>query len=980
MIFSLSPFTTGTGLSNTLGVAFSVIDQEGVILASINWSSPQIPNPGTTTSYTIDLSSLNYAFLFQTYQISAAIQDQNSTVYTIPPIYKKICQPNDFQESGYVCGMFQLRADCTNNDILVKEFTVFVYNNLTPQSIFKTGTLNYPTGTIPAVSFSVTPFINSVVYTGRYMLSCTSIATYNLQDDTYVLVSYVTNQQFDITCSNKVSDLLCCIEDLYRMKIKNYDNALGKRAAQQLDEVELPFFLGLGQEMNGMDSEWAYQSIKKQLNCNCGPNAMGQNEPTPLNPSVTNIVLTGAGGTSVPSPTVVGNTKTFAITSSIYQVVNGNGDNTFSVTVNTATANTVKYIITFNYANLSSAILTAIGASPTLTAQLNALISATVNIDLTNLDGKCIIDLSSVNYFLSILVPGANVTINNIIVGSTTYNAPAGLLVSNITGVEAWLNGLSVGSYEVAFDNSSNGSYFSVLTNANTFGPVSMSLSLSSGNTVIFFQKTNKSVIAFLQAMVDYICQITAAQVGIGNNLALCYFDYNGDIQTTNLTAANKQNDFNVAAVNSICNLANRINTITGVTCAKLQALFPLNSAGSFGNSDVLYGTLGGSCAGLTDLQIANLVIAAVSKYTSVKTAWCAINCTTPGSCAEISAINVSAVNTTTIGVYGVTWQATPNSSQTVTVQYRPTGTTAWLTSTSNLTIGPNGTITGTSPYVIGGLTAGTTYDIGITNNCGGNQFVNQVTTPATPVVSGSYRLDTVIANICPRTPVTLYSSTNFGTGVTLYQDAGLTTPVTTFTYVATASGAIYNLNSSTGLVGANTGSNCTTGTAGTYVLGNSTSTICSGSSVTLYTNGNFSVGLTLYTDSALTNPQTGSTYVVYSGVIYNLNSSTGLIGSSTGLSCTPSISGTTSYSTSVPNGSGTISAPVGMLVTVTVNASGPPGGTYTMECNVSGEGTVIASNGSNTLQFVMPVPGSVSFTGIYTSSNSSGGGSISVS
>ena len=101
------------------------------------------------------------------------------------------------------------------------------------------------------------------------------------------------------------------------------------------------------------------------------------------------------------------------------------------------------------------------------------------------------------------------------------------------------------------------------------------------------------------------------------------------------------------------------------------------------------------------------------------------------------------------------------------------------------------------------------------------------------------------------------------------------------------ATGIIYNLNSSTAVVGSSTGLVCS-GLSGAYRLGNDTGTICSAGVVTLYTNGVFAVGGILYTDSGLSTPQTGYSYVVdtATNIIYNLNTSTGVIGSSTGLAC----------------------------------------------------------------------------------------------
>lgn len=78
------------------------------------------------------------------------------------------------------------------------------------------------------------------------------------------------------------------------------------------------------------------------------------------------------------------------------------------------------------------------------------------------------------------------------------------------------------------------------------------------------------------------------------------------------------------------------------------------------------------------------------------------------------------------------------------------------------------------------------------------------------------------------------------------------------------------------------------TGTAYTAQYSNSTGTICTELSQTVYTSGSWGPGETVYTNSGLSTPLVGYDYISEStsSVIYNLNSSTGVIGSSTGLLC----------------------------------------------------------------------------------------------
>lgn len=95
------------------------------------------------------------------------------------------------------------------------------------------------------------------------------------------------------------------------------------------------------------------------------------------------------------------------------------------------------------------------------------------------------------------------------------------------------------------------------------------------------------------------------------------------------------------------------------------------------------------------------------------------------------------------------------------------------------------------------------------------------------------------------------------------------------------------------------------------------------------------------------------------------------------------SITGTTSFSLSVPNGSGNIFAAPGTLVTVEIIANGMTPAGYTINAAIVGAavtGATTVTNGIQTFTFIMPISGSVSWSATYSAVNSSGSGSISVS
>jgi hypothetical protein len=665
--------------------------------------------------------------------------------------------------------------------------------------------------------------------------------------------------------------------------ITHCNDNLGKAASEQLKKITIPLLTGWIAEANGQDSSKQADLIQSILNCNCGQSSLTQNQPSPVNPTIYSIVITGAGGTSVTS-SQSGSTRSYVVSSNVYVVAQGvPGDPGFTIQQVTSQAGVVTYLITFNYAALAGEILTAIGSSPTLEAQLNSLITAT-GLSLQGLTGGCIINLSNNNYSLTQAITSST-TIGYIVINGIIYMAPTNTYASNQSAVSTWLNSLGLGSFSVV----SNANQISIMSNSNSNAISTMSF--TSPNAIVQFTAFNSSLVQVLQAIINYVCALTSYQVQLGTTLSLCTFNYAGQVFQTNYSTT--QGAFNAGVAAAICNIVNQIYALTTVTCAQLAGIF-----GSYPNavinpvSDSIYGNVGGQCTAISLYQLANAIIAEINANATVKANFCAISCATPATCPDIANENLQLTSNTSIGFYGVTFTSTPSASQTVTLKYRITGTGTFTVASNSILVLPNGNLSGSSPFLIQSLLPNTSYDIFCVNNCGGLGFLKTVTTPANTLYSGTYLLDNNIYNICGDAPVTLYSSVPFASGVTMYTNNTLTTVLTGFNYIAPTSGStaqqIFTINPTTGIVGSNTGNVCSGGTPGTYILGTNPSTICSNVPATYYTNGAFGVGGTLYVDSGLTTPVTGYTYVVQQATqnIYNLNSSNGIIGGPTGTQC----------------------------------------------------------------------------------------------
>lgn len=886
--------SSGTGRFNVLGISFLLQDQEGVDLATIDFTNPaKYIVPASATQFEIDLSQLSFPFLFQTYKIQAAIKDSDGAVYYTDIVYKKICQPQNLTESGYVPGIFQVSSNCPDNVLTIKELTALVYNNLTPTLTTKSGTLSYPTGTISAVGFTGTPFSNNVIYTGQYRIACTTVSEYDMQDDVAVFVTYLTNNVFDITCANKIADLICCMVQLQSTYLKNCNNAVGKNAKQQLDEITIPFMLGLTKEINGQDASTEADLIKKTLKCDCGATSIRQNEFTPINPSANNIVIQGVGGTTIPSPTFNGTTKTFYVASNVYQVAKGNtGDLSFSIEVDTTTQYYTKYKITFDYSVMANSILVAISSSQDLKNLFNSLVTVGGGgVNISGLDGKCIVDFTSCNYALTESFFTNNVVAKSIIINGVTHTAPGGLVVSDPASIEAWLNGLGQGTWSVTYNANivPPGGVVGVQTDGNSNIIGTFIFTVNGSDISYVFASTCKTLVQILQAIIDYLCNLSSANVALEDTLTLWLIDYNGNPVSVSYANSN-QRVYNQAIANSIYNIVNWISELTGITCEKISAVFADSPSSVFGSSSRMFGKVSdGSCVAWTDKQIANMVIAAINNYSDVKDAFCAISCAKPALCPEISDINIGIVGTN-IGIYGVSWSTTPSASQTCSLMYKRSDALVYTVASNSVLILPNGNIQTAPPYLIIGPDAGYTYDIKIINNCGGTGFVKQVIVPTGSAYSAAFVIGSVIYSLCSGSKTTLYTSAPFGTvGQVLYTNIGLSIPLTGYGYVAAPDGQIWTVNPTTGEVLSNTGTSCDTGIANPILLANSTGIICGTTVATGYTNGVFAVGGTLYEDASLTTPVTGSSYVVNTAnnKIYNLNSVTGVIGVDTTLACT---------------------------------------------------------------------------------------------
>ena len=254
--------------------------------------------------------------------------------------------------------------------------------------------------------------------------------------------------------------------------------------------------------------------------------------------------------------------------------------------------------------------------------------------------------------------------------------------------------------------------------------------------------------------------------------------------------------------------------------------------------------------------------------------------------CPYITYANIS-IQGSGFALYKVKWSQPPLSNQLVSVQYKKNIDATWQLATTNLRVDITGNLVDNSFIILDVAELGVKYDVRLVNQCGSIEYIQSFTYPS-QIFANSYLIDSALYNICGKDPVTLFSGEPFGTGITMYEDVGLTTPLTGFLFIDYNGNKIFNIDSGTGVVGAITAYSCVLYSF-KALLGNNANTVCAATPISVYTNSEVpTIGDILYTDAALSEIVEGFDFVVLdnSPVKYNIDSVTGEILSLQGTSC----------------------------------------------------------------------------------------------
>lgn len=259
----LSTFTSTTGVY----FSFKITDPNGSDSGALTYGSGGMDVATGDTSKTIALTTGGILF-YGTYTITARCWKDGShytdLVYTV-----EVCYDSRLNNDNSITGCITVDTNCSTAYLTIKEQTNFKYNGLSPDSKSYAGTLDYPNNYLSQKAFSYVPYSVSLdgSITGLYQIKVTTTARYDLGCYAYLDVTYISQDNPQVTCSGALSTILCCWTQ--SMEIANRGGTIGAAMADKLQEAAPIFNMALLQEFNGKNSEVSVKELQRLLGCDC---------------------------------------------------------------------------------------------------------------------------------------------------------------------------------------------------------------------------------------------------------------------------------------------------------------------------------------------------------------------------------------------------------------------------------------------------------------------------------------------------------------------------------------------------------------------------------------------------------------------------------------------------------------------------------------------------------------------------------------
>lgn len=622
---------------NLVKLAFELYDINNKPLHVGNFTTPDaLANFSSDYSFTEPLTEFDNSILWSgaPYRFVLRAKDNagNEFVY-VPEQRAVICTPSGNANVGKNFGEAKLdvSVDCAFAEAKIIDTTNYSYKGITGALVSKKITILSPaddTGAFPAaVEYNdLSAILHPLAFSGiGFQAVISTVMKYDMQNgdgtgNTFVIIKYIKNQPFDVTCNYDICPLLCRYGE-FLDEVELACDPAKSALAQKVTEKIVKLILAKEQPTCGFNIGKLIDDVKKLAgwhDCNCECNRSIGLNGTGITTGGLNFQFTVDGDITA-SAVVTGNNINLFVKDYSYVFKMADTPGSAAFTIGSKTVGRLKtFELTVNVNTLADEILTEIAGDSVLKAKFIAIYG---DIFKLNVDPECILPAGGgklCNYVISADGIPTTVKFGNVIFGSITIDGqdyPINLAMAGSTTalIQQALNSLNKFTCVCTYDGGTG--IFTITINGATVDITKAIVVTSAVDRYMIIKKDCSGTVKFdpstlIQAMIKYICRLTAKQVKLGGTLNVCHptVDKFGNIIFTTFQEKNSMFEIIEDLTKSQCEVIAKLLNITGpVDCDKLKNIFKANLK-KVDNATVLYGLKENECSSISLEEISGKI------------------------------------------------------------------------------------------------------------------------------------------------------------------------------------------------------------------------------------------------------------------------------------------------------------------------------------------------------------------------------------
>lgn len=606
------------------------------------WSNLVLSDAWPRPFNSIEFSGAPYSFIVY-------ISDSTGSIYQDSSYGASICRPagnNNLSKNFYGVSNTNVQLQCQQAQIYFQDQTNASYQGLTGILVSSVLRLVYPiddTGNIPA-PFVIQNFSSAsapISYSSdNYQFQTQLVYQYAVNENVFIRIRYQTLNPtnktnyitFPVLCNIDLSPLVCEYEKLI--------DSLEHGTCVDVQETERKLLLinpkmaligmGLLQPLTGINVPKLVREVEELggFSCDCC------NAPSGIIPQ-TSSTIDGYTFSIVPvcgdvngTVTVSGTNVQLNLSDKSYVFALNGAIPTTAFSINAILVGCVKtYTFNVDMVQLSTDLLNTIKTNGDLVNLFNSIVVGGGNL-MISADGKCVYaSASSYNYTFTLTNIPSNTTfaiLAQVTNGSAVQNLNFSFNLSNLTALQTYLNALGIGTFVVT---NPSGQTVQIASSNNPNNLTGLTYSISSTNYIANQSSSAAGYVPIaanqvIQNIINYLCGITDGQITTSQSYVISYIGSNGQPQTVTVSAGSTLANFLSTLVNLQDQTVENIGGSVGVTCANIQAQFPVSQKLITG-SDVIYITKNGVCSQAVFLDVFNYMLTSGITDQTTKSNFC---------------------------------------------------------------------------------------------------------------------------------------------------------------------------------------------------------------------------------------------------------------------------------------------------------------------------------------------------------------------